>query len=72
MDSYIVRIYRRGTGDSREEVAGLIEEVGSSHRKPFKSVSGMITTIREVIGHCECDHLEVHELPSGKDSAVNE
>lgn len=72
MDSYIVRIYRRGMGDSGEEVAGLVEEVGTSQRKPFKTVSGMITTIREVIGHCDAEQVEVHQLTSGKESAVNE
>jgi hypothetical protein len=72
MDSYIVRIYRRGSGGSSEDVAGLIEEVGTSQRKPFQTVSGMITTIRQVIGRCDSEHAEVHELHSGKDAAVNE
>ena len=73
MDSYIVRIYRRDTGDSGKEVAGLIEDVGTNQRKPFQSVSGMITTIREVIGRCDdAGHTGVHELNSGKDAVVNE
>jgi hypothetical protein len=61
MDSYIVRIYRRGSGGSSEDVAGLVEEVGTSQRKPFQTVSGMITTIRQVIGRCDSVHAEVHE-----------
>jgi len=72
MDSYIVRVYRRGSGSSSEEVAGMVEEVGTNQRKSFQSVVGLITTIRQVIGRCSADQSEVHELPSGKDSAVNE
>ena len=72
MDSYIVRVYRRGTGSSSEEVAGMVEEVGTNQRKSFQSVMGLITTIRQVIGRCSAGQSEVHELPSGKDSAVNE
>ena len=72
MDSYIVRVYRRGTGSSGEEVAGMVEEVGTNQRKSFQSVLGLITTIRQVIGRCNSDQSDLHELPSGKESAVNE
>ena len=72
MDSYIVRIYRRGTGGSSEEVAGLVEEVGTNQRKSFQTLLGMITTIRQVIGRCNTEQADVHELQSGKDAAVNE
>ena len=72
MDSYIVRVYRRGTGSSGEEVAGLVEEVGTNQRRSFQSVQGLITTIREVVGRCNTEHTNVHELKSGKDTAVNE
>jgi len=72
MDSYIVRIYRRGSGSSSQEVAGLIEEVGTSQRKSFQTVSGMITTVREVIGRCDVEHADVHALHPGKNAAVSE
>ena len=72
MDSYIVRVYRRGTGNSIEEVAGIVEEVGTSQRKSFQTVVGLITTIRQLIGRCNTEKADVHELHSGKDSAVNE
>jgi len=72
MESYIVRVYRRGTGSSSDEVAGLIEEVGTSQRKSFHTILGMITTIRQVIGRCNTGQADVHELQSGKDAAVNE
>ena len=72
MDSYIVRIYRRGSGSSSEEVAGLVEEVGTNQRKSFQTVSGMITTIRQVIGRCDFKHTDIHELNPGKNAAVNE
>ena len=72
MDSYIVRIYRRGKGKSSEEVAGLVEEVGTNRRKSFKTLVGLITTIRQVIGRCDTEEVDVHELHSDKDAAVNE
>lgn len=72
MDSYIVRVYRRGTGSSGEEVAGLVEEVGTNQRRSFQTVMGLVTTIREVIGRCNTEQSNVHKLQSGKDAAVNE
>ncbi len=72
MDSYIVRVYRRGKGSSSEEVAGMVEEVGTNQRKAFQTVAGLVTTIRQVIGRCTTEQPDVHELHSGKDSAVNE
>jgi len=72
MDSYIVRVYRRGTGSSSEEIAGLVEEVGTNQRRSFQTVLGLITTIREVIGHGNTEKTNVHKLQSGKDTAVNE
>lgn len=71
MDSYIVRIYRRGSGSSSEEVAGLVEEVGTSQRKSFQTVSGMITTVRQVIGRCRAEQTDIYELHPDKDTAVN-
>jgi hypothetical protein len=72
MDSYIVRVYRRGTGSSSEEVAGTVEEVGTDQRKSFQTLLGMLTTIRHVIGRCHTEQAAVHELSTGKDAAVNE
>lgn len=73
MDSYIVRVYRRGTGSSSEEVAGLVEEVGTNQRRSFQTLVGMITTIRQVVGRSNnTEQADVHELQSGKDVAVNE
>ena len=72
MDSYIVRVYRRGTGSSSEEIAGLVEEVGTNQRRSFQTVLGLITTIREVIGRGNTEKTNVHKLQSGKDTAVNE
>lgn len=36
MDSFVVRIYRRG-GDAGSEIAGLVERVGDGKRKAFAS-----------------------------------
>jgi hypothetical protein len=49
MESYIVRVYRRGEEDPNE-VAGLIETVGSDDRKAFQSFAGLITAIRQALG----------------------
>lgn len=67
MDSYIVRIYRRGVGSTSEEVAGLVEEVGTNQKKSFQTVPGMITTIRQVIGRCNIGKADVYELNPDKD-----
>jgi hypothetical protein len=45
MESYIVRVYRRGRHDP-DEVAGIVETVGTESRLPFKSFSELVTAIR--------------------------
>jgi hypothetical protein len=64
MDSYIVRVYRRG-GDS-EELAGHVEEVGSDQRKAFQTLSGLITTMRQLVGQNEVGLTYIHKVPSDK------
>jgi hypothetical protein len=49
MDSYIVRVYRRSRGPSGDEVAGLIEEVGSNQKTSFQTISGLVTTLRQML-----------------------
>lgn len=66
MDSYIVRVYRRGADKAGEEIAGLVEEVGSEQRKAFQTLSGLITTIQEVVGRNETDVSDIHEISSAK------
>ena len=44
MESYIVRVYRRGQIDP-DEVAGLVETVGTDEKRPFKSFSGLVSAI---------------------------
>ena len=53
MESYIVRVYRRGEGDLNE-VAGLVESVGTDERKAFQSFSGLVTAIRQALGEDDC------------------
>lgn len=62
MDSYIVRIYRRSKGRSGEEVAGLVEEVGTDQRLSFQTISGLVTTIRQLIGRDNLEQTNVCEL----------
>ena len=67
MDIYIVRIYRRrGADEAGEEIAGLVEEVGSEQTNAFQTISGLITTIRDVVGRNEADVSDIHEMPTDK------
>jgi len=70
MDSYIVRVYRRSTSTSGEEVAGLVEEVGTDQRRSFQTITGLVTTIRQLIGRDPLDQSNVSELYS-ENAGVN-
>jgi hypothetical protein len=48
MDSYIVRVYRRGK-DNPDEISGLVETVGNSQRKSFDTLKGLMTVLRQVV-----------------------
>jgi hypothetical protein len=62
MDSYIVRVYRRSINKSGEEVAGLVEEVGTDQRRSFQTFSGLVTTLRQLVGRDELHQADVREL----------
>ncbi len=62
MDSYIVRVYRRHHGSSGDEVAGLIEEVGTDQKISFQTTSSLVTSIRKVIGRDKPHQADVREL----------
>ncbi len=50
MDSYIVRIYRRGAGDSGEQgshVVGIVETVKTAERQPFKDAGELWAILRK-------------------------
>ena len=53
MESFIVRIYRRDRNDP-DEVAGLVETVGTDEKKAFQSFSGLVTAIRHALGEDDC------------------
>lgn len=71
MDSYIVRVYRRGKGDYSEEVAGLVEEVGTDRKRAFQSFSGLVSTIREVVGKGALGKGDVVDLQRDRKLAIN-
>ena len=71
MDSYIVRVYRRNRVESGEEVAGLVEEVGTDQKKAFQSFSGLVATIREVVGRGTPGKGDVVDLQRDKKLAIN-
>jgi len=66
MDSYIVRVYRRGNDEAGEEITGLVEEVGSEQKKMFQTLSGLITTIRQLVGQNEAGLTYIHTIKSDK------
>lgn len=50
MDSYIVRIYRRSQGDA-DELAGLVETVGTSERLSFRNFPELTSVLRRMLDH---------------------
>jgi len=66
MDSYIVRVYRRGSDETGEEITGLVEAVDTEQQKVFQTMSGLITTIRQLVGQNEADLTCIHEIQSDK------
>ena len=54
MDSYIVRIYRRSQGDP-DELAGLVETVGTSERLSFRNFPELTSVLRRMLEHSGVD-----------------
>jgi hypothetical protein len=50
MGSFIVRIYRRSRTNP-EEIAGLVETVGTDEKRAFQSFSGLITELKYAVLH---------------------
>jgi len=46
MESLIIRIYRR---TKSEEIAGLVETVGTNEKRVFQSFSGLITALEDAV-----------------------
>jgi len=63
MESFIVRIYRRGRSGT-DDVAGLVETVGSDEKAAFQSFAGLISAIRRAIG-CGADKSKSINVKSG-------
>jgi hypothetical protein len=55
MDSYIVRIYRKGEGDHPDELAGLVETVGTSERLSFRNFPELTSVLRHMLEHDGAD-----------------
>jgi hypothetical protein len=56
MESFIVRIYRRSR-TKPEEIAGLVETVGTDEKSAFQSFSGLITVLKNAVLRRD-DHAE--------------
>jgi len=54
MDSYIVRIYRRSQGDP-DELAGLVETVGTSERLSFRNFPELTSVLHRMLQHNGAD-----------------
>jgi hypothetical protein len=54
MDSYIVRIYRNSQGDP-DELAGLVETVGSKERLSFRNFTELTSVLQRVLKHGVAD-----------------
>jgi len=68
MDSYIVRVYRRTQTQSGEEIAGLVEEVGSDQRRSFQSFSTLHTAIKQIVGSSSVEAPVVCELHADREA----
>ena len=56
MDSYIVRINRKSRGRQGEDVAGLVEEVGTDKKLSFQTFFGLVSAIKQVVGSSEAEN----------------
>ncbi|MDX1697985.1 MAG: hypothetical protein R3308_06825 [Thiohalobacterales bacterium] len=66
MDCYIVRIYRHiaGSNGKPDEVAGLLESVGSQEQgKPFSTYNGLVDAIRDSFRTRSTDEGDSPEYP---------
>lgn len=63
MESFIVRVYRRGC-TKPGEIAGLIETVGTNEKKSFQSYAGLITALKHTVLHGEAVPANPVELVS--------
>ena len=50
MKSYIVRIYRKKPGEA-DDLAGLVETVGTSERLPFRTFPELTSVLRRMLQH---------------------
>ena len=69
MDSYIIRVYRRGR-NKPDEISGLVEHVGSSQRRPFQTLRGLISIVRQHISGEETISANVTSLGPHKKREV--
>jgi hypothetical protein len=66
MESLIIRIYRR---TKSEEIAGLVETVGTDEKRIFQSFSGLITALKHAVLRRDDDaeNIDEHEIYSTPD-----
>lgn len=63
MESFIVRVYRRGSSKPGE-IAGIVEAVGTDEKKSFQSYAGLITALKHTVMHGETQGTNSVELAS--------
>lgn len=63
MESFIVRVYRRGSTNPGE-IAGIIETVGTDEKKTFHSYAALITALKQAVLQGETQAANPVELAS--------
>ena len=61
MQTYIVRVYRRSP-DNKDEVAGIIENVGTQHQNPFLNFSELQEILKHFIKSDDTDYSEAKQI----------
>lgn len=61
MQTYIVRVYRRSP-DNKDEVAGIIENVGTQHQNSFLNFSELQESLKHFINSDDADYSEAKQI----------
>jgi len=60
VQTYVVRVYRRNP-DNENEVAGIIEKVGTQHQSSFLDISELQESLKHFIKSDDIDYSEAQQ-----------
>jgi len=60
VQTYVVRVYRRNP-DNKDEVAGIIEKVGTQHQSSFLDISELQESLTHFIKSDDIDYSEAQQ-----------